>query len=36
LNNNNTLHKKKKVTIKLQNDHKNAKYKKTRRNLHDN
>jgi hypothetical protein len=33
---NNTLHKKKKVTIKLQNDHKNAKYKKTRRNLHDN
>lgn len=36
LNNNNTLHKKKKVTIKLQNDHKNAKYKKTRRNLHEN
>jgi len=28
--------KKKKVTIKLHNDHKNAKYKKTRRNLHDN
>jgi len=34
--NNNTLHKKKKVTIKLHNDHKNAKYKKTRRNLHEN
>ena len=33
---NNTLHKKKKVTIKLHNDHKNAKYKKTRRNLHEN
>jgi len=33
---NNTQNKKKKVTIKLHNDHKNAKYKKTRRNLHDN